>query len=313
MLFVVLRALCNTAFAQLLRLGQERASRVLARSDSGRTPRTSGGAGTLGRAPGPQTLGLITVNYLVATLASLVLAVLHRRLHYLPPTVGLGVLGGVAYIVSILLFMPAMHRSGVSVAVAVLQLAILCPVAYAMVVSGEMPSRVQWVGMAAAMGALVLLSMGRAVPQERKGGTPALGRRFSPLLLLLFFVTGISGVAMKAFHEYAPAQDLPGFMAVLFGTATAGGALAMVVRREPLRRADLALGAAIGLPNAAQLEFLLRAMETVPAIIVFPVSSALALVLNVVAAILWWGERLDRATGVGLVLALAATVLLNRG
>jgi drug/metabolite transporter (DMT)-like permease len=118
---------------------------------------------------------------------------------------------------------------------------------------------------------------------------------------------------MKAFHEYAPAQDLPGFMTVLFGTATVGGALVMVVRREPLRRADLVLGAAVGLPNAAQLECLLRAMETVPAIIVFPVSSALSLVLNAVAALLWWGERLDRSTALGLALALAATVLLNRG
>src|SRR5260370_28028600 len=102
-------------------------------------------------------------------------------------------------------------------------------------------------------------------------------------------------------------------MAVLVGTATLGGALAMVVRREPLRRADLALGAAVGLPNAAQLEFLLRAMETVPAIIVFPVSSALSLLLNAFAAILWGCERLDLPTSLGLALALAATVLLNRG
>ena len=280
MLFVVLRAVCNTLFAQLLRLGQVKR---------------------------PQTLGVITVNYGVATLASLLLALFHRRAHYLPPTLSLGALGGAAYIVSILLFMPAMRRSGVSVAVSVLQLAILWPVAYAMVMFGEMPSRPQWVGMAAAVAALVLLSMGRALPRERKS------MRFSPLLLLLFIVTGISGITMKAFHEYAPPQDLPGFMVVLFGTATLGGALAMVVRREPLRWADWALGAAVGLPNAAQLEFLLRAMATVPAIVVFPVSSALSLLLNAVAAILWWGERLDRPTALGLALALAATVLLNRG
>lgn len=279
MLFIVLRALCNTLFAQLLRLGQ---------------------------AQRPQMLGVITVNYLVATLASLLLAGLRGSVHYLPPTLGLGALGGVGYIASILLLMPAMRSSGVSVAVAVLQLAILWPVAYAMLVFGEMPSPAQWLGIGAAVAALVLLSMGRTLPLERKRA------RFSPLLLLLFLVTGISGISMKAFHEYAPAQDLPGFMAVLFGTATLGGALAMVVRREPLRRADLALGAATGLPNAAQLEFLLRALETVPAIIVFPVSSALSLVLNAIASILWWGERLDRTTALGLALALAATVLLNR-
>jgi drug/metabolite transporter (DMT)-like permease len=180
-----------------------------------------------------------------------------------------------------------------------------------MVAFGEMPSPTQAVGMAAAVGALVLLSMGRALPKERQPGTRA--GRFSPLLLLLFLVTGVSGISMKAFHEYAPARDLPGFMVILFATATVGGALAMVAHREPLRRADLVLGAAIGLPNAAQLEFLLRALETVPAIIVFPVSSALSLLLNALAATLWWGERLDRSTTLGLFLALAATVLLNRG
>jgi multidrug transporter EmrE-like cation transporter len=118
---------------------------------------------------------------------------------------------------------------------------------------------------------------------------------------------------MKAFHEYAPAAELPGFMVVLFGTATAGGALAMLARREPLRRADLALGAAAGLPNAAQLELIMRALEQVPALIAFPVSSALSLLLNTIASLLWWGERLDGPTAVGLLLALAATVLLNRG
>ena len=168
MLFVVLRAVSNTAFAQMLRLGQVKRER---------------------------TLGVITVNYLVATLVSLLLATVHGRPRYLPPTVILGVLGGVGYVVSILLMMPAMRRSGVSVAVAVLQLAILWPVAYAMVVFGELPSRLQWAGMAAAVAALVLLSMGRALPYERKRV------QFSPLLLLLFCTTGISGITQKAFHE----------------------------------------------------------------------------------------------------------------
>ena len=43
------------------------------------------------------------------------------------------------------------------------------------------------------------------------------------------------------------------------------------------------------------------------------ISSALTLLLNALAALLWWGERLDRPTALGLALALAATVLLNRG
>jgi drug/metabolite transporter (DMT)-like permease len=286
MLFVCLRALCNALFAQMLRLSQ---------------------------AKRPQTLGVITVNYGVATVVSLLLTRVHVHPRYLPPTVGLGMLGGVGYVGSILILMPAMRESGVSIAVAVLQLAILWPVAYAMVAFRELPSPAQWVGMAAAVAALILLSMGRTRPPERAAGPQAAKTRFSPLLPLLFCVTGVSGIAMKAFHEYAPAAELPGFMTVLFATATAGGALAMLVRRTPLRRADLSLGAAAGLPNAAQLEFIMRALEQVPALIAFPVSSALSLLLNTVASLLWWGERLDRPTALGLLLALVATVLLNRG
>jgi multidrug transporter EmrE-like cation transporter len=87
--------------------------------------------------------------------------------------------------------------------------------------------------------------------------------------------------------------------------------VAALVRRERPSAADLGLGAVIGLANAAQLGFLLRALETVPAMVVFPVSSALALVLNALASLAWWGERLTPATALGLVLAVVATVLLN--
>jgi drug/metabolite transporter (DMT)-like permease len=278
--FILLRAVCNTAFAQLLRLSQSRR---------------------------PRTLGVITVNYLVATLLSLALAQSRGGVHYLPPTVGFGLLGGVGYIVSILLLMPAMRASGLAVSMAVLQLSVLVPVGFAMVAFGEMPSFAQGIGIVVATAALALLSLARTVPLEQQAP------RFSPLLLLLFCVTGLSGIAMKAFHQYTPPQELPGFMAVLFAVATVGGALVAAARGEWPVASDLAIGAVIGLANAAQLAFLLRALETVQAIIVFPVSSALALVLNALASLAWWGERLNPASALGLVLALAATVLLNIG
>src|SRR5215212_5861442 len=156
MLFIILRAVCNTVFAQLLRLSQSRR---------------------------PQTLGVITVNYLVATLLSLALAQSRGDVRYLPPTVGFGLLGGVGYIVSILLLMPAMRASGLAVAMAVLQLSVLVPVGFAMVVFGELPSPAQGIGIVLATGALALLSLARTVPLERQA------LRFSPLLLLLFCVT----------------------------------------------------------------------------------------------------------------------------
>jgi drug/metabolite transporter (DMT)-like permease len=58
---------------------------------------------------------------------------------------------------------------------------------------------------------------------------------------------------------------------------------------------------------------MLRALQSVPAISAFLVSSALSLLLNTLASLLWWNERLDGPTTLGMALAVAATVLLNRG
>ena len=108
-------------------------------------------------------------------------------------------------------------------------------------------------------------------------------------------VLGTAGVAL-------------GLMACVLGALTM---LVALVRREPIERADLGLGALVGLANAAQLEFLMRAMESLPAVIVFPVSSALSLVLTTIGSVWWWNERLSRGAALGLALALVATVLLN--
>jgi drug/metabolite transporter (DMT)-like permease len=294
MFYVLLRVLFMTAFAQLLRYSQARGGRVM---------------------------HVVFVNYAFAALFCAALAASTGQLGWSGVTLWCGGIGGTAYLLSLVLLLPAMNESGLAISVAVLQLAVLVPVAASIVAFGERPSLAQIAGLVLAVAALVVLSFTTSAPgraQARtKGGTP----RFSPLLVPLFFVTGLSGVAMKAFHELGPPRERMSFNAVLFATATLS---TMVEMRREARSgreqpratglsvlASTGIGLVIGAVNAGQLVFLMMALSTAPAMVVFPVSSALSLVANGTASVMLWREYLRPAGWLGLALALAASVLLN--
>jgi multidrug transporter EmrE-like cation transporter len=333
MLFILLRVLLMTLFAQLLRYSQARGGRVMS---------------------------VVLVNYAFATLFCLALAVNGGELGWSGVTLACGVVGGTAYLLSLLFLLPAMDASGVAVSVAVLQLAVLVPVATSIVAFGERPSPAQVVGLVLAVAALVVLSVTTSAPAGSPTRVGRTSRRFSPLLVPLFFVTGLSGVAMKTFQQFGPPRERMSFNATLFAFATLSTLVAMgrsaPPRRTPrparaaslgpslsaaLRRGSAGrlprrlapagvspggtvpsprlssplawtgVGLVLGAVNAGQLVFLMLALSTAPAMIVFPVSSALCLVASAAASVLFWGEYLRPAGWLGLVLALAATVLLN--
>jgi multidrug transporter EmrE-like cation transporter len=306
MLFILLRVLFMTAFAQLLRFSQARGGRVMS---------------------------VVLVNYAFATLFCLALAVNGAELGWSGVTLACGVVGGAAYLLSLLLLLPAMNESGVAVSVAVLQLAVLVPVATSIVAFGERPSLAQMLGLVLAVSALVVLSVTTSAPSGAEPQPGRKSRRFSPLLVPLFFVTGLSGVAMKTFQQFGPPRERMSFNAALFATATLSTLVAMGRSPAPRRRvappapaafqrraralrltsplAWTGVGLVLGAVNAGQLVFLMLALATAPAMIVFPISSALSLVANAAASVLFWREYLRPAGWLGLVLALAATVLLN--
>jgi drug/metabolite transporter (DMT)-like permease len=121
---------------------------------------------------------------------------------------------------------------------------------------------------------------------------------------------------MKSFQVYGPPGEQMSFNAVLFAAATLSTLVAMarrpVGRKERrLSREAVGAGLVMGSANTGQLICLMLALAHEPAILVFPISSALSLVANAVVSVWLWGEWLRPAGWLGLGLALAASVLLN--
>lgn len=286
MLFLLLRILFTTAFSHLLRLSQARTRRPLYAA---------------------------AVNYAVAAVASGAWTLIAGcRWH--TPTILLGIAAGLGYVVSLLLVLPSMRKSGVSVTGAVLQLALMVPVAVGIWRFSEHPNVYQIAGIALTLVSLPILSFTTSVDD------PSATRRFSLLTLVLFLSSGLSQVLMKEFSVAALPSDLPLFSTCLFVAATFGtiGWRAFVPEPppnsgEPEGRlyGEWPLGLALGVVNMLQLVCLLLALQQLPGVVVFPVSASLGIVVNTFASMLFWKERPPLAGWLGIALAILAVILLN--
>jgi len=279
-IFLFLRILFNLSFAQLLKLAQARDGQIL-----------------------PAAL----VNYLVAALLSGLGIALLR-----PPTpqgisLGLGVANGLTYALSLLSMETALQASGISITVAVLQLSVLVPTLASILIFQERPDLGQGFGIAAALPSLWLLSGSRAVPD----GPRIPLRKATAALLSLFLITGGSGVAMKAFEVYARPTDRLAYSAALFATATLVIGIAVVREARAWGRLAWPVGSLIGLSNLLQLEATLKALALLPAILVFPISSALTVSFNTLLSVWLWKERLNYRSRLGIALAVLSAILMN--
>ncbi len=288
---------------------------------------------------------LLTVNYAAASILAIALQDPGQAEAITPGLVALGVGQGVLFIVGFWLFSLAIRLAGMGLAAGVMRLSVVIPVLASWAIWGEMPAALQFVGLALAGGAFVLVSRPASgdapasgnAPEAVRGpaaldaaedvagdvapeadGTDASGGKTALVLGLLFLSGGLVDTLMKAFDEgFAATVDKSLFLLFVFGVAFAVGAAVVVATgvrtgRWP-RREVVGWGIALGLINYASADFLLRAVAVLSGPVVFPANSV-AIVLG--AALLgWviWKERLSRANLAGLALAVVALACLTLG
>ncbi|MBM3459453.1 MAG: hypothetical protein FJX77_13105 [Armatimonadetes bacterium] len=294
MAFLLLRIFFTVSFSHLLRLSQARTRKPMAAA---------------------------SVNYLVAAF----LCAFWARFDGEGWSNQTGILGGIAgftYVSSLVLMLPSMRRSGVAVTSAVAQLSLMLPIAVATVRFREYPNLWQAVGIGLTVVALPLLCASTAV------ATPGSRSSISGLTLAMFFSTGLSQVVMKEFSSTRPREELALFSSSLFASASFFTWLWMTTtgdtgRVSPEKEGGTSgagegkllpvgpIGIVLGVVNVLQLICLLRALQDLPAVIVFPVSAALGITVNVLVSMLLWKERPRPAGWLGLILAIAAVALLN--
>ena len=232
----------------------------------------------------------------------------------------LAIAGGVVFFVAYLVLTQLIRRSGLSITISVVQLAVLIPVLAGVLIWGERPNLLQGAGVLFAVGALPLLGKASAVSggAAAQGGTgPATeGRNVKGILLTgsQLCLTGAAMMILQAVNHFgAGGEDRPVFFAILFAVALVGTGGAWLILERRITGADIIYGFFLGSWNTIHGFMLVDAMSTLPGAVVFPFVSVVSMLLSVLAAVRIWGERLERTGVIGIALALVAVLFINIG
>ena len=249
-------------------------------------------------------ISMLVSNYIVCALMAVVFVgpkALLVPAEGLGRTVWMGVLCGMLYLVSFVLLQWNVGKNGVVLSSIFMKLGLLVPMVVSIAFFGEMPAPLQVLGFLLAVGAIVLINM------ETGHGKVA----FKAGLILLLLAGGSGDAMSKVFEELGSRDQSNHFLLCTFGTSLVLCTALMLRKKQRIGGRELLFGTLVGIPNYFSASFLLRSLETVPAVIAYPTFSVGTIVVVTLAGVGLFGERLGRRQWVAVATILVALVLLN--
>ncbi len=258
-----------------------------------------------------------------------------------------GAAAGALFFLGFLYYQLGVREHGAGLAGATIKLGVIVPMALSLMVWQEWPSPWEWGGILLALAALALVNipilLGRTpreeplvTPPPHSSGPPpvppppataaATTTQRVPLgrytLVLLFLFGGMAEFSNKVFETYGllgverVVDQLRGSLTFLFVTFFVAFCFSLAwtwKKRMPVRRRDLLLGVAVGVPNLFSSTFLILSLDTVPAAAAFPAFGAGSILLINLVGVLYFKERLGRREWFAIGLTLMAIALLGLG
>jgi drug/metabolite transporter (DMT)-like permease len=210
-----------------------------------------------------------------------------------------GMLAGFLYLLGFLFYQRSVRESGMALSGSFGKLGILVPVAASILIWKEVPGPIQSAGVLLALASMVLA---RWVPR----GAP---NRVHSSLFMLFMVGGLAEFCSKIYSRYAQPDMQGAFLAAVFGTALVLS-LPRSLRTRP-RAEELLAGLVLGIPNVFASQFLIRALQVVPAPIAFSAYGAGSMLIINAVGVLVFREPLGGRQKLAVMLTALGLVMVN--
>lgn len=249
--------------------------------------------------------GMLCVNYLMC----LVLAWGYTGFETLFPAVqglglvtGLGIVNGILFLSGFVLLQVNIRKNGVVLSSTFMKLGLLVSMVVSVIFFREQPGILQWVGFFLAVAAIILINY-----------QPGTGKAESKVGLILALLAGGTADSMsKVFEELGNSALSDHFLLYTFLVAfLCCTCLNIGSKKGRPGKWEYLFGLLVGIPNFFSAKFLLGALKTIPAVIVYPVCSVATILVVTVAGVLLFRERLEKRQWIALGIILVALVLLN--
>ena len=250
-------------------------------------------------------MGMLLVNYIICSIC----AVLCSNTDVLTAIaasgvfdVGLGVFCGVLYLAGLLLMQYNTKHNGVVLASTFMKLGVLIPTLMAVVLFREIPKVTQVVGFILAIFAIVMIHFEKNALKE--------GNKKIWLLVLLL-CGGITDSLANIFEQFGNPTAKDVYLFMIFFTAGVLALFFVLKNRKGLSKKDLIFGILLGVPNYFSSRFLLHALGSMKAVLVYPTFSVGTLVVITLVGIFGFKEKIDRKKIAALGMIVLALALLN--
>ena len=215
----------------------------------------------------------------------------------------LGIIGGFAYLGSFLLLQYNIKTNGVVLPATFMKLGLLVPTISSVVIFHERPEVVQIMGFCLAILAIILINSGK---KSDGNGELKIG-----LLVALLILAGIGDVMSKCHEEWGSTDLSEGFLFFIFLVACTLCLGVTAYKKQKIGLWEIFFGTIIGIPNYYSSKFILVALNTIPAVVVFPTFSVGCIVVVTLAGLLLFKEKLTKRQGTALGMIMVALAMLN--
>ena len=259
----------------------------------------------LGEKKRNSTMGMFVINYLICSLLSCLFA--GRIAVYTPHpgmglAMGLGTAAGILFLLCFVLLQLNIEKNGMAMASTFMKLGVVVSTLIAVFVFHERPRPVQILGILLAAVSILMIHTDQA--DSAKAG-------WKWLLPVLLICGGVTDSMANVFDKIGDPAVRDYYLFYTFGAALVCALALMLWKRERIGIPELCSGILVGIPNYFSTRFLLLALSSLPAVIVYPAVSVGTIVLVSLFGLVFFKESLSRRKLVAMGIILLALVLLN--
>lgn len=220
-------------------------------------------------------------------------------------SLSIGIATGIFFLLSFTTYQMSVKRNGASLSGMFAKLGILIPMAISIFYWRELPTFLQSIGIAIAVVAIAIANF--------KGDNSSESKHNFSILMVLFVVGGIAEFLNKVFQKVTSLDYKALFLFFVFLTALILSLIPMFKQYKRVEKPGISwfLGLMVGIPNLFSSFFLIDALDTYPASVVFPSYSAGSILLITLISVLLFREKLYKKDWVAILLTSLSLILLN--
>ncbi|MFR8672754.1 MAG: hypothetical protein ACLVFI_09160 [Christensenellales bacterium] len=215
----------------------------------------------------------------------------------------LSIINGCLYLGTLLLQQVNIRKNGTTISASFSHMGVLVPTVLSIFLFGEYPGRLQWVGVALALAAILILNIQGRADKEKANS--------KIWLVFLLISGGCADMMSKIFERYGNHRYESHFLFYTFVVALFLSAVWIVYTKEWPSYREVLYGLVMGSFNYLSTMFLLKSVLRLPAFLVYPVYSVGVILFVNVVNFLFLKERLQKKDCVAMACISAALVLMG--